>query len=169
MPWKNGGGVTRELARVPSAGEFDWRLSVADVATDGPFSAFEGIDRILVLLSGAGMDLHFVDDRHVERLRPVRDVKSFPGEASVHATLVDGPTTDLNLMWRRERWDAGVLEAVLPVDLEVDGAHKVVFVVEGSATLPDGRTVVAGDAIETGDRTDLVGSGVVLVFSLWPR
>lgn len=169
MPWKNGGGVTRELARVPSDSDVDWRLSVADVSVDGPFSSFPGIDRILVLLSGAGMDLHFVDDRHVERLRPVRDVKSFPGEASVHATLVDGPTTDLNLMWRRDRWDAGVREAALPVRLEADGAHRVVFVAEGSAVLTDGDVLAAGDALDTADELVLDGAGVVLVFSLWPR
>ena len=64
------------------------------------------------------MDLRFVDDHHVERLRPIRDVKAFAGEAPVHATLVDGPTVDLNLMWRRDRWDASVRESVLPAENE---------------------------------------------------
>lgn len=169
MPWKNGGGITRELVRVPAEGDVDWRLSVAEVAADGPFSSFEGIDRILVLLSGAGMDLHFVDEQHVERLRPVRDMSSFAGDASVHATLIGGPTTDLNLMWRRDRWDAGVREVALPVRLEADGAHRVVFVAEGSATLPSGDELVAGDAVDTADELALDGRGVVLVFSLWPR
>ncbi len=169
MPWKNGGGTTREVARVPETGDIEWRLSVAEVAGDGPFSVFEGLDRILVLLSGAGMDLHFDEPRHVERLRPLRDVKAFPGEAAVHATLVDGPTTDLNLMWRRDHFDAGVRESVLPVELDGDGALTVVYVADGTAELPDGTVLVAGDALDTADRLVVDGTGVVLVFSLWPR
>ncbi|HXZ10527.1 MAG TPA: HutD family protein, partial [Paraburkholderia sp.] len=57
-PWKNGGGVTREVAAYPQGAGLDtfvWRVSVADVSQPGPFSRFAGIDRTLVLLSGAGM------------------------------------------------------------------------------------------------------------------
>ncbi|MBJ9881917.1 HutD family protein, partial [Burkholderia cenocepacia] len=59
-PWKNGGGVTREIGAFPPGAALDafaWRVSVADVGTAGPFSRFDGIDRTLVLLSGAGMTL----------------------------------------------------------------------------------------------------------------
>lgn len=169
MPWKNGGGTTREVVRVPETGDLEWRLSVAEVAADGPFSVFEGIDRILVLLSGAGMDLHFDAPRHVERLRPLRDVKAFAGEAAVHAQLVDGPTTDLNLMWRRDRFDVGVRESVLPVELHGQGAVTVLYVAEGAAELPDGTVLVEGDALDTTDALVVEGTGVVLEFSLWPR
>ena len=74
MPWKNGGGVTSELARSPQADEFDWRLSVAEVATDGPFSQFPGIDRLLVLLSGAdaGQLIARAARRAMPRSRTVR-------------------------------------------------------------------------------------------------
>lgn len=51
-PWKNGGGVTRELAVWPGAADWRWRLSVAEVASDGPFSNFEGVQRWLAVLSG---------------------------------------------------------------------------------------------------------------------
>ena len=170
MPWRNGGGTTTELARHPSAGDdFDWRLSVAAVAADGPFSSFDGIDRILVLLAGAGMDLHFVDDHHVERLRPLRDVKAFAGEAAVHATLVDGPTVDLNLMWRRDGWDASVRESVLPAAVDAEGAVTVLYVEDGAAVLPDGTVLEPGDAIDTTDKIVVDGTGVVLLFTLWPR
>ena len=60
MPWKNGGGHTTEIAaEPPGAGmaSFAWRVSVADIAHDGPFSAFPGVDRTLVLLAGDGMRL----------------------------------------------------------------------------------------------------------------
>ena len=58
MPWKNGGGVTHELWRTPKAGpEFDLRISIAEVAANGPFSLFPGVDRIITLLSGGGFRL----------------------------------------------------------------------------------------------------------------
>jgi uncharacterized protein len=110
-PWKNGGGVTREIAAGgpdgPLAGAaafdaFSWRVSVADVAQPGPFSRFDGVDRTLVLLSGAGMTL--VEDggaRHA-LARPL-DRLAFAGEASLRAELHDGPTRDFNLMVRRAR------------------------------------------------------------------
>ena len=59
MPWRNGGGVTREYLVHPGADAFEWRVSVADVASDGPFSEFAGYERVLTLLSGAGMALTF--------------------------------------------------------------------------------------------------------------
>src|SRR5471032_2321477 len=64
-PWKNGGGVTRELAAFPphsNFADFIWRVSVADVHADGAFSTFPGIDRQIALLEGAGLTLRF-DDR----------------------------------------------------------------------------------------------------------
>ena len=44
-PWKNGGGVTREIAKGAAAGPDDdwgWRISIAEVERDGPFSTFPG-------------------------------------------------------------------------------------------------------------------------------
>ena len=58
MPWKNGGGSTDEIATYPrGAGldAFDWRVSIAHVASDGPFSRFPGVERTITLLEGAGM------------------------------------------------------------------------------------------------------------------
>ncbi|MFG5407966.1 HutD family protein [Piscinibacter sakaiensis] len=39
QPWRNGGGHTRELWTWPADGPWQARLSVADIAADGPFSA----------------------------------------------------------------------------------------------------------------------------------
>ncbi|WP_010091902.1 HutD family protein [Burkholderia ubonensis] len=111
-PWKNGGGVTREIAAHPPKGTsfgappgaaldaFAWRVSVADVAAAGPFSRFEGVDRTLVLLSGAGMTLaESGGKRHVLDAPLAR--ADFAGETAIDATLHDGPTRDFNLMTRR--------------------------------------------------------------------
>jgi environmental stress-induced protein Ves len=59
-PWKNGGGVTREIAcHPPQAGmqNFDWRISIAHIASDGDFSVFAGVDRVITLLEGGGVQL----------------------------------------------------------------------------------------------------------------
>ena len=57
-PWKNGGGVTHEIAKSEEDGAWLWRLSIAEVATDGPFSAFLGLSRILTVIEGEGLQLH---------------------------------------------------------------------------------------------------------------
>ena len=107
MAWKNGGGTTAEIFRFPEHSElWDWRVSVAEVAADGPFSAFVGYQRSLTLLSGEGMRLQFAD-RLVELLPPHQSI-CFSGEENVSAELIDGATTDFNAIWRRDLFDIQV-------------------------------------------------------------
>ena len=105
MRWKNGAGWTSEIARWPDAGDWDWRLSIAEIDEDAPFSAFPGAERALVLLGGNGMRLQF-DGGHCHELLPPHDCLRFPGEAGLRCELLDGPTRDFNLMWRRDSCDA---------------------------------------------------------------
>ena len=111
QPWKNGAGVTRKIAVGPQgvgAGDFGWRFSVAEVERDAPFSAFPGIDRCIVLLRGAGMRLRSdgggLDQRLDQTLAPFH----FSGDTPLSATLVDGPSSDFNVMTRRGAWAADV-------------------------------------------------------------
>jgi environmental stress-induced protein Ves len=102
-PWKNGGGVTREIAVFPAQAGFDtflWRVSVADVDAPGPFSRFAGIDRTLVLLAGGGMRLAVEHGMSLSLDAPLA-VARFAGETAIDAELIDGPTRDFNLMVRR--------------------------------------------------------------------
>ena len=104
-PWKNGGGVTREIAAYPVGASLDtfvWRVSVADVEQPGPFSRFAGIDRTLVLLAGSGMRLVEAGGATHALSAPL-SIARFAGEAAIDAQLVDGPTRDFNLMVRRNR------------------------------------------------------------------
>ncbi|MDO1583563.1 HutD/Ves family protein [Rhizobium oryzicola] len=103
MPWKNGGGETVEITVSPeraSLETFDWRISMATVATDGPFSSFAGIDRTLSILSGNGMNLTIKGMPPVS-LNQQSDPLRFPADVETTATLTDGPITDLNVMTRR--------------------------------------------------------------------
>lgn len=102
QPWKNGGGVTRELLRWPAedaggdAGHWRLRLSVADIAADGPFSAFPGVVRWFAVLAGEGVVLSLPDGERT--LRPGDPPLRFDGAAAPGCRLLAGPTVDLNLM-----------------------------------------------------------------------
>ncbi|MYM74822.1 HutD family protein [Duganella sp. FT134W] len=101
-PWKNGGGSTTEIAVSPAGAtldNFDWRVSLATIAQDGPFSSFPGIDRSLALVHGDGVLLDFGDERFV--LSPSEPLIEFAGEDAVHATVTGLQTTDFNVMTRR--------------------------------------------------------------------
>jgi len=54
VPWANGGGVTREIAAGRDADAILWRVSLAEVETEGPFSFLPGLHRILTVVGGAG-------------------------------------------------------------------------------------------------------------------
>jgi uncharacterized protein len=102
-PWKNGGGSTTEIAISPAGAgfeDFDWRISLATISSDGPFSVFPGIDRTLALVDGPGVHLEFDGDRRFI-LSDEDPVFEFRGESEVDATLNGEPTTDFNVMTRR--------------------------------------------------------------------
>jgi len=103
--WKNGGGVTREIAASPAGAgmeDFDWRISMATVAQDGPFSTFPGIDRTLFLLDGDGMVLRFESTDEV--FLAAGDMHGpFAADIPTDARLTGGEITDLNIMTRRGR------------------------------------------------------------------
>lgn len=98
VPWRNGGGRTRELLVWPATQDWALRISVADISADGPFSVFEGIQRWFAVIEGPGVALTFPDGERRVRLNdaPLR----FDGAAAPHCRLLDGPTRDLNLMLR---------------------------------------------------------------------
>lgn len=153
VPWKNGGGETAEIAVFPAGASmetFDWRVSMADVASDGPFSAFPGIDRTLTLLAGAGMTLD-IEGQGRCVLDPASPPLAFPGDAPAVAALADGPVRDLNVMTRRGRF----AHRVVPVSVE---GHREVLVGSDTALLfcRRGRATVADLGVE---RFDTVETG----------
>lgn len=102
-PWRNGGGSTRELLAWPPSSGGGWRvrLSVAEVAQDGPFSSFPGVQRWFAVLEGAGVQLRL--DGAAHRLDGASAPFEFDGGAAVDCALTGGPTQDFNLMVRSGR------------------------------------------------------------------
>jgi environmental stress-induced protein Ves len=104
MPWKNGRGETTEIAACPEGAgleDFDWRVSTARVARNGPSSSFPGVDRTLIVLDGAGLRLD-IAGRHPVELTAASPPLSFLADLPTAAALADGPVLDLNVMTRRD-------------------------------------------------------------------
>lgn len=157
MPWKNGGGETIEIAvHPPGAGlaGFEWRVSMATVAADGPFSLFEGIDRTLSILRGAGMDLA-VEGRGRARLTARSDPLSFPADRPAEARLHDGPITDLNVMTRRGLWRHRVSRLLVADGGRIGAEDAWTLVVP----LAPCRFEADGNALEAGLGDVLVAEG----------
>jgi environmental stress-induced protein Ves len=105
--WKNGLGLTRQLAIYPenaSAQSFEWRLSIAQLTQTAPFSVFAGIERCLAVLEGA-MTLQRAAAAAL-KLTPHSSPVCFSGEVEVSGVVEHGPVLDLNLMWQATRWQA---------------------------------------------------------------
>jgi uncharacterized protein len=145
MPWKNGGGETLEVAVSPpgaALADLDWRVSMATVAVDGPFSTFPGVDRTLVVLEGDGMTLDIAGARH--RLGAGDVPLAFPADVPTSATLAEGAITDLNVMTRRGRWAHLVERAEGPQDATVASGAVVLVIGDGLTVETAGGEVLLG-------------------------
>ncbi len=141
MPWKNGLGMTLELAVQPPGATLEtgflWRLSSAEVAASGPFSAFPGRERWLLLLAGAGFRVELGERGSVvldEPLVPLR----FSGDWPATVTLLEGPCLDLNLMVDPARCqvELQVLHPAAELSLALAAGTHLVFVAAGGLSVP---------------------------------
>jgi hypothetical protein len=135
--WKNGGGSTTQIAVFPPGADldqFDWRISLANIASDGPFSQFPGIDRSLALVEGPGVLLE-IDGQARPLLGDDAPLIEFPGEARVTATLNGGPSLDFNVMTRRHRCHHKLGRRILSGASEFAprGDITVLFLAEGDS------------------------------------
>ena len=151
MPWKNGGGTTTEIAVSPEGAaldDFDWRVSMARVEQDGPFSAFPGIDRTLSILEGEGVILN-VSDRIPFGLTKASEPLPFPADVPTRANLIAGPIVDLNVMSRRARMVHSVERMTIAgtVELAIAAETMLVFCHRGRVRA-DGLETVVLDALD---------------------
>lgn len=101
-PWRNGGGSTREIAALPGPHGPAWRLSMARVAADGPFSVFPGITRTIMVMAGGEMMLNVAG---VE-VRIDSEPFTFDGGSATYGVLCGSAVTDFNVMTERGQYDA---------------------------------------------------------------
>lgn len=193
LRWRNGAGWTREIvcARVDptdrvrgrpcadfqaAAGDWDFRLSIAEIERDGAYSAYPGIDRQQVLLSGAGFELRWPDGRTL-RAEPPRGRLAFAGEQAPECRLLAGPAQAFNVFTLRRRAGAQVLHRPLVgamVFFPEPGVCWAAYLVGGRATIQDGgqvRHLEAGDTLmlRAGagpDRAVLDGAGELLLVKI---
>lgn len=134
MPWKNGGGVTREIVCQPPGADmdsFDWRVSIAHIASDGPFSSFVGIDRVITLLNGGGVHLLGDDGKVNHCLDTPWAPFSFAGETAIQARLLAGDCHDFNVMTRRAACSASLQVLRIACDWAVT-PEGLLMAVQGS-------------------------------------
>ncbi len=137
-PWRNGQGTTRTLAQREQDGKPLWRISVADITGDAPFSQFDGLDRKAVLVHGHGVKLWC--DRGAWVMNSIGDVASFPGELPVHTEIACSLARFWNVMADRSK---------VRIDQRVSSSPHESISVDGDGAL----MVIAGEAeVLLGDR-----------------
>jgi uncharacterized protein len=165
-PWKNGGGVTREIAIARDRDAWDWRLSMADVGVDGPFSKFDGMQRILTVVEGRGMELICP---HIKLQADLGVPVRFDGAWEIVAKLTQGPLRGVNVIY-----DAGSCEAdarVVGGEFEVESNFARLYAIHcisGSITLNETDQLHRGDTalIEQGGAQFVtVGTASALLIS----
>ena len=160
MPWANGRGKTIELlkALAPGGGML-WRLSMATVAEDGPFSSFPGIERNLTVIDGPGFDLVGGITLRADPLRPV----AFAGDIPVRAARVTGIAVDFNVMTQRNlpRPKVVVVKAG-----QVDPAGSMLCLFALDPSIVSGRTLARHDLLVEAPLS-IVEGGTVLAIQLF--
>lgn len=143
--WKNGGGITREIANAAIAASPVWRVSLADVSADGPFSDFSDFVRILTVVKGQGMILQSDSGDFDAKPRvPVR----FSGALKIHGQLKSDFVHNFNFMFNPDycTGDVTVLDAPQTRSLALTERHQfAVHCLTGTVTIDDGDQLLPGD------------------------
>ncbi len=177
MPWRNGLGTTTEIAVEPGTdGRFHWRLSIADVAQSGPFSRFDGYDRTIAVVAGAGMRLA-VDGRPTVLIDQDAAPHDFPGDAATECTLIDGPIRDFNLIVDRASARGRVVGLRAAQSIGIDGGTALLHALKGGFTIdagphgtwmvPEGDTLRLDGLIGTANISGLDDGRALLATILW--
>lgn len=183
MPWRNGGGVTTEIAVYPpgaSMENFEWRVSLATMAGAGPFSAFPGVDRLLTVVDGRGVRLQIGGGPPVTCTRASEPLQ-FGGDLPVEARTVDGIVTILNIMVRRGRCRASLDRHIAAEiqELPLSAPISLVLCRDGQVTLSqeEWSETLANDDVAVSFRPSDAGPSVMRVegraslyrVGLWPE
>jgi len=160
VPWKNGGGVTREIAVYPEGASMDdflWRVSMAEVSEAGAFSRFDRIDRHLTVLEGQ-LRLELPDRQYT--LFP-RESLAFEGDTPVMGTPLTTHVLDLNIMTRHGHFSAEVTQITGPAEIRAD------LIIALDAARVSGFDFLPYDALQANDeKVFMLADGSVMAISL---
>lgn len=153
MPWRNGHGETAQIAISPAAGtleDFDWRVSMARIEGDGPFSQFPHTDRTLAVLRGDGLHLSIGDSARIKLTRHSEPLV-FRGDVAADTNLVGGAVTDLNVMTRRERFTHSMRRVPVARHVELTAEASLVLLVcaDGSVQVDANGQTEALNSLDT--------------------
>jgi environmental stress-induced protein Ves len=168
MPWKNGGGITHEILKEERDGRLLWRLSIAEVASGGPFSLFPGLSRILTVIEGEGLALQ-APDRELRAL-PFSPV-AFSGDVPISSKRIGGNVRDFNVIFDADAVaaDLSIHDGGLPLVLNAGESTKQFALVLGEASI-DGRAAPHLSLIELGrGRVEINYTGRLLLVSIRKR
>jgi len=167
VPWKNGGGMTRMLAARGEGDKTLWRLSLADIQRDGPFSTFPGLERVLTIVAGDGIDLS--RDGGKLQARPWQPLP-FSGDLELDSKLVGAESQAFNLMFDGARLEARVAP-LSDEKISLPDATNVIFCGKGRVSV-QGKEVLTsgqGQVLEGTATVKADGDTVGLAISLTPK
>lgn len=168
MPWKNGGGITHEILKEERGGGLLWRLSIAEVASDGPFSLFPGLSRILTVIGGEGLVLTALD-REFQAL-PFAPV-AFSGDWPILSKRIGGDVRDFNVIFDADSVaaDLSVCTGELHLVLNAGESTKQFALVLGEANI-GGQVTPPLTLVEVGGgRVEVACAGYLLLVSIRKR
>lgn len=168
MPWKNGGGITHEILKEERDGALLWRLSIAEVASDGAFSLFPGLSRILTVIEGEGLVLQ-APGRELRALSLVP--AAFSGDWPIAGKRIGGDVRDFNVIFDANSVvaDLSVCTGGLHLVLNAGESTKQFALVLGQAGI-DGKVMPPLTLVEVGEaRVEVAFAGYLLLVSIRKR
>lgn len=181
VPWRNGLGITREIALEPAAklgAGFRFRLSRAVIDAQAAFSNYPGVRRWLLLARGGALELRF-DGRPSHQLERVGEFCAFSGDDVVEGVPLDGSSEDFNLMLGDPALDAELLVRPMVGSMilhQPAGQWLMFHVLDGHAhvqgqngVLSMGDTVLAHPEAEDRIAARIDGGGLALIVHIAPR
>ncbi|MEI6024630.1 MAG: HutD family protein [Phycisphaerales bacterium] len=174
VPWKNGGGMTLEIATDAATigGDWSWRISIADVSQRSTFSMYSGVDRFMMRLDGTHLDI--VRGEHTFAVPDTGTALTFAGEEEVVGIPIGTGVRDVNLMVRRDRW-RGALHILRDGCMRADAPKVLVHAARGDIeihvhgepdlkSLREEQTLMCYGCVEITNTLD----SAAIVCQLWP-
>jgi environmental stress-induced protein Ves len=128
-PWKNGGGITVDIAEQGDV----WRFGRTPITEAGPFSDYAGFDRLQVLVAGRGLVLD-TPDGEIDVRTPFKPVR-FSGETPITSRLEAGPVEVVNLIGDRARVKLALDVLTAGSTLGVEAGTHLIYAAHGDASL----------------------------------